>query len=64
MESFFGTLTQELLQHHCFATRKEAEQVIVEYISNFYNTRRRHSTLDYLTPAEYEAQHASGIVSG
>ncbi len=64
MESFFGTLSQELLQHHRFTTRAEAEQAVVEYIANFYNTRRRHSTLDYLTPAEYEARHAADAVSG
>ena len=64
MESFFGTLSQELLQHHRFKTRDEAEQVIVEYISNFYNQRRRHSTLDYLTPAEYEVRNDARAVSG
>ncbi len=63
MESFFGTLKQELLQHHRFATRDEAEQAIVEYISVFYNQQRRHSTLDYLTPAEYETSHVAGGVS-
>ncbi|MCX7420463.1 MAG: IS3 family transposase [Planctomycetia bacterium] len=63
MESFFGTLKQELLQHHRFATRDEAEQTIVEYISVFYNQQRRHSTLGYLTPAEYEARHVAGGVS-
>ena len=63
MESFFGTLSQELLQQHRFVTRDEAQQAIVEYISNFYNYRRRHSTLDYLTPVEYESQHAARAVS-
>lgn len=62
MESFFGTLKQELLQHHRFATRAEAEQAVVEYVSVFYNHQRRHSTLDYLTPAEYEARYAAGGV--
>ena len=64
MESFFGTLSQELLQQHRFTTHDEAEQAIVEYISIFYNQHRRHSTLDYLTPDEYEARHAAGAVSG
>lgn len=63
MESFFGTLTQELLERHHFTTRAEAQEAIVDYIANFYNLHRRHSTLDYLTPAEYETQHA-GTVSG
>lgn len=64
MESFFGTLQQELLQHHRFTTRAEAEHAVIEYISVFYNHHRRHSTLDYLTPAEYETRHAAGVVSG
>lgn len=59
MESFFGTLKQELLQHHRFADHDEAERAIVDYIGNFYNLRRRHSTLSYLTPAEYEFHHAT-----
>ncbi|MFM9960736.1 MAG: IS3 family transposase [Planctomycetaceae bacterium] len=64
MESFFGTLKQELLQHHHFTTRDEAEQAIVEYISSFYNQHRRHSTLDYLSPAAYEARHEASHVGG
>lgn len=64
MESFFGTLKQELLQHRQFATRNEAEPVVVEFISVFYNLHRRHSTLDYLTPAEYEARYAARDGSG
>ena len=45
MESFFGTLKQELLQHHRFQTRDEAERVVAEFISQFYNHPRRHSTI-------------------
>lgn len=59
MESFFGPLKQELLQQHRFATPAEAERAIADYIANFYNHRRRHSTLNYLTPAEYESRHAA-----
>ncbi len=64
MESFFGTLKQELLQQRRFTTRDEAEQAIVEYISNFYNQHRRHSTLDYLTPADFETRHTAGAITG
>lgn len=46
MESFFGTLKQELLQHRRYTTRDEAEEAVVEYIADFYNQHRRHSTLD------------------
>lgn len=53
-ESFFRTLKVELVYRWRFRTRAEAKAVIVEYIELFYNRRRRHSSLDYLSPAEYE----------
>lgn len=55
MESFFKTLKTELVYRRRFATRQEAKAAIVEYIETFYNCRRRHSALGYLSPAEYEA---------
>lgn len=55
MESFFKTLKVELIYRRRFATREEAKAAIVEYIETFYNCRRRHSALGYLSPAEYEA---------
>ena len=55
MESFFGTLKTELTHHETFTTRKEATQTLFEYIEVFYNRKRRHSTLGYRSPAEYEA---------
>ena len=64
MESFFGTMKQELRQHHRFATGNEAEQAIVESISVFYNQQRRHSTLNYVTPAESKVRHIAEEVSG
>jgi transposase InsO family protein len=54
MESFFASLKKELVHDANFATRAEARAAIVEYIEVFYNTRRRHSTLGYVSPAEYE----------
>jgi transposase InsO family protein len=53
-ESFFRTLKVELIYLRRFRTRAEAKAAIVEYIELFYNHRRRHSSLDYLSPAEYE----------
>lgn len=58
VESFFGTLKRELVYHRQYTTRNEAIQDIFEYIEVFYNRQRRHSTLDYQTPAEYEARAA------
>jgi putative transposase len=54
MESFFASLKKELVHDADFATRAEARAAIVEYIEVFYNTTRRHSSLGYVSPAEYE----------
>jgi putative transposase len=54
MESFFASLKKELVHGADFATRAGARAAIVEYIEVFYNTRRRHSSLGYVSPAEYE----------
>ena len=56
VESFFGTLKRELVSHRHYATRDEAAQDIFEYIEVFYNRARRHSTLGYDSPAEFEAR--------
>ena len=56
MESFFGTLKTELVHHERYRTRAQAQQSIADYIEMFYNTRRRHSTLGYLSPAEFESR--------
>ena len=58
VESFFGTLKRELVYHRHYTTRDEATQDIFEYIEVFYNRRRRHSTLGYDSPAEFEARTA------
>jgi putative transposase len=57
-ESFFATLKTELLSRRSWATRAEATSAIFDYIEAFYNRRRRHSTLDYLSPTDYEDQNA------
>lgn len=54
MESFFATLKQELVYHRQYQTRKEAKQDIFEYIQVWYNRKRRHSALGYLSPEQYE----------
>ena len=54
MESFFASLKKELVQDADFATRAEARAAVVEYIEVFYNNQRRHSSLGYVSPAEYE----------
>jgi transposase InsO family protein len=53
-ESFFSTIKTELIYHEKFKTKKEAEAKIFDYIEIFYNRQRLHSTLNYLTPDEFE----------
>jgi len=55
VESFFHTLKTELVYHRRYMTRAEATQDIFEWIEVFYNRVRRHSTLGYHSPAEFEA---------
>jgi putative transposase len=54
VESFFHTLKVEHVHHHRYLTREAARQDIFEWIEVFYNRQRRHSTLGYRTPAEFE----------
>jgi putative transposase len=54
MESFFASLKKELAHHEDYLTRAQARASIVEYIEMFYNPKRRHSSLGFLSPAEYE----------
>ncbi len=53
-ESFFHTLKVELIHRMKFKTREEAKARIFEYVEMYYNTKRAHSTLGYLSPFEYE----------
>jgi len=55
-ESWFSTLKLELIYREPLATRARARQAIFEFIEVFYNRRRLHSSLDYVTPAEYEVR--------
>jgi putative transposase len=55
MESFWGTLKNEWVNYQKYQTRSQARTDIFSYIEGFYNTVRLHSTLGYLSPAEFEA---------
>lgn len=57
MESFFASLKKELVHDEDYATREEAQASIFEYIEAFYNRVRRHSSLGYVAPEEYERTH-------
>ncbi|WP_345182607.1 IS3 family transposase, partial [Nocardioides caricicola] len=57
MESFFGSLQIELLDRRHWATRAELANAIFEWIEGWYNPRRRHSALGYLSPIEFENLH-------
>jgi len=56
VESFFKTLKTEMQNDARFASREEARSQLFEYIEIFYNRKRLHSTLDYLSPAQYESK--------
>jgi putative transposase len=53
-ESFFATLKKELVHRRAWPTRRELTSEVFEYVEAFYNTTRRHSTLGYLSPAQFE----------
>jgi len=63
MESFFGTLKSEWVHHHLYHTRDEAKTDVFYYIESFYNRRRRHSALDYLSPEAYEQIFHQGVLT-
>lgn len=63
IESFFSTVERELLSGRRFATRAQARLAVVDYIETFYNPRRRHSSLGFLSPVAFEASAYSRGVS-
>ena len=63
VESFFASLKTELVYRRQFQSRQEAQTAIFSYIEGFYNRRRRHSTLGYLSPVEFE-QRTSLVEDG
>jgi len=58
-ESFFATLKKELIRRRSWPERRELIGEVFDYIETFYNTRRRHSTLGYLSPAQFETSTLS-----
>jgi putative transposase len=63
MESFWGTLKQELIHHRHYRTRREAMEDIAEYIEIFYNRQRLQARLGYLSPVAYAQKYYSGLVA-
>jgi putative transposase len=57
-ESFFASLEWELIERSQWSTRAQAGRAVVEYVEGWYNPERRHSSLGYRSPAQYEAQLA------
>jgi transposase InsO family protein len=55
-ESFIGTLKHEMLQGGCFENASDARIEIFEYIEGYYNTHRKHSSIGYKTPSQFEAK--------
>jgi len=53
MESFWGTLKNELVHHKRYGTRKDTKKDITEYIEVFYNRQRKQFRLGYLSPVAY-----------
>jgi len=60
MESFWGTLKQELVHHRHYTSRQEAIRDITEYIEIFYNRQRRQAKLGFLSPTAYEQRFYAG----
>jgi putative transposase len=59
MESFWGSMQIELLNRQRWRTKMELGLAMVDYIEHFYNPDRRHSSLSYLTPTEFEDLHST-----
>jgi putative transposase len=58
-ESMIGTLKAEMLRGGCFESIQDAQTELFSYLESYYNTQRKHSSLGYQTPAEFEAQFFS-----
>lgn len=59
MESFFSSLKTERTTRSRYRTRNQARADVFDYVERFYNIRRRHSTIGYLSPAEFESMAAT-----
>ena len=60
-ESFFATLECELIDRFKFRTHDEARTAIIDFIEGFYNTRRRHSSIGYCSPVQFERRQAAVV---
>ena len=54
-ESVIGTIKAEMLQDGCFIDQNDAQIELFAYIESYYNTHRKHSSLGYLSPAQFES---------
>jgi transposase InsO family protein len=63
MESFWGTLKQELVHHRNYTSRQEAIRDITEYIEIFYNRQRLQAKLGFLSPTAYEQRYYAGLLA-
>ena len=61
VESFFATLKTEEVEGAGYETRQQAKTSIFSYLEGFYNAKRRHSSLDYLSPNDFEEVHFSQV---
>jgi putative transposase len=61
IESFWGRMQTELLNRKPWTTVIELSMAMADYIENFHNTRGRHSSLDKLTPTEYETTNQNQL---
>ena len=62
-ETFFSTIKCEMLYHKCYRTRGEAHNDIFWYIEVFYNRKRRHQSLGYLSPAQFKRGYMAQIAA-
>lgn len=58
MESFYRTLKRELILDARFETPEQAQMEIFKYIELYYNTKRMHSALGYISPAQFEQENS------
>ena len=61
IESFWSTMQRELLDRQRWNSQQQLATAIFEWIEAWYNTRRRHTSLDMLPPLEYEALHTAAL---
>jgi len=63
IESFWSTMQRELLDRTSWDTRTQLASAMFEWIEGFYNPRRRHTSLDNLSPADYETLHTTAEIA-